>query len=173
MTAAADAESSKVYLKKGLQQLTFNCKFINYGVYQANWAIAAIEQTGKGVANGKSRGIGKADRGEQGEIVFDAGRVKRWGGRDQVFQTIKFLCLLELCGCFGGVFAEGVRVNRDQEYFCRKKFELFPSVYYFRRKYYFFRVWSVTKTPTSYRVFQALRWGILTPSKRLGKRVNS
>jgi hypothetical protein len=73
MTAAADAESSKVYLKKGVQQLTFNCKFKNYGVYQANRAIAATEQTGEGAANGKSRGIGKADRGEQSEVVFDAG----------------------------------------------------------------------------------------------------
>jgi hypothetical protein len=36
MTAAAEAESSKVYLKKEVKQLTFNCKFKNYGVYQAN-----------------------------------------------------------------------------------------------------------------------------------------
>ena len=52
MTAAAAAESSKVYLKKGVQQLIFNCKFKNYGVYKANRAIAAIEQTGEGAANG-------------------------------------------------------------------------------------------------------------------------
>jgi hypothetical protein len=52
MTAAAAAESSKVYLKKDVQQLIFNCKFKNYGVYKANRAIAAIEQTGEGAANG-------------------------------------------------------------------------------------------------------------------------
>jgi hypothetical protein len=77
MTAAADAESSKVYLKKGLQQLIFNCKFKNYGVYQANRAIAATEQTSKGAADGKSRGIGKADRGESASIVCVLGISKR------------------------------------------------------------------------------------------------
>jgi len=77
LTAAADAESSKVYLKKGVQQLIFNCKFKNYGVYQANRAIAATEQTGEGAANGKSRGIGKADRGESASIVCVLGISKR------------------------------------------------------------------------------------------------
>jgi hypothetical protein len=77
MTAAAEAESSKVYLKKEVKQLTFNCKFKNYGVYQANRAIGATEQTGEGAANGKSRGVGKADRGESASIVCVLGISKR------------------------------------------------------------------------------------------------